>query len=178
MEKEVLELVMESKETFKNAELLMNAVKEAESIMYDKYFRALNYRICEKYPHLIDWSEDLEEEYNQYGVYYVVRQLDDGNKLCLEISCDQTMYAGFTVCDGNEEGVKCKGYISQEDIMTGKWQSSDMWIAWKYMGHGMEERPNFKHHNEAFYNLLDKEGFEQFIDKSMAVIDELMGSLI
>lgn len=178
MEKEILSIVMESKASFKNAELIMSAVKEAEQVMYDKYFRRLNECICEKYPNLVDWTEDLEEEYNQYGIYYVVKNLKDGNKLCLEIACEQTMYAGFTVCDSNEEGVKCKGYISQEDLMTGKWQSSDMWIAWKYMGHDMEERPNFKHHNDAFYSLLEEDGFNQFIEKSMDTIEELMGSLI
>ena len=177
MEKEVIDLVMESKDSFKNAELIMSAVREAESMMYDKYFRALNERICAKYPQLVDWPDDMEEEYNQYGVYYIVKNLEDGNKLCLEIACEQTMYAGFTVCDSNEEGIKCKGYISQEDIMTGKWQSSDMWIAWKYMGYDMDERPNFKHHNDAFYDLIEEEGFKRFVDKSMETIDELMASL-
>lgn len=177
MEKEVIDLVMESKDSFKIAELIMSAVREAESMMYDKYFRALNERICAKYPQLVDWPDDMEEEYNQYGVYYIVKNLEDGNKLCLEIACEQTMYAGFTVCDSNEEGIKCKGYISQEDIMTGKWQSSDMWIAWKYMGYDMDERPNFKHHNDAFYDLIEEDGFKRFVDKSMETIDELMASL-
>lgn len=177
MEKEILNLVMESKDSFKNAELIMNAVKEAEQVMYNRYFKRLNDCICEKYPDLIDWSEDIEEEYDQSGIYYVVRKLEDGNKLCLQITCDHTVYAGFTVCDKNDVDVKCKDYISQENIMTGKWQSSDMWIAWKYMGYDMEERPNFKHHNDAFYNLLEEDGFNQFIEKSMETIDELMGSL-
>ena len=47
------------------------------------------------------------------------------------------------------------------------------WIAWKYMGHDMEERLNFKHHN----GLLEEEGFVQFVEKSMETIDELMSSL-
>lgn len=45
------------------------------------------------------------------------------------------------------------------------------------MGYDMEERPNFKHHNDAFYNLLDEDGFNHFIEKSMETIDELMESL-
>lgn len=39
MEKEILNLVMESKDSFKNAELIMSAVKEAEQVMY--YYQKL-----------------------------------------------------------------------------------------------------------------------------------------
>ena len=152
MENEVLKLIMESKENFKNAEIIMNAVKEAECKMYDWYFKALHKRICEKYPELNIWTEELDEEYDRNGIFYPVRTLKEGHMLCLEIACDSLMYAGFTICDSNEVDIEWKDYISQEELITGKWQSTDILIAWKYIGSDAEESPDFKNHNEAFYN--------------------------
>ena len=177
MENEVLKLIMESKENFKNAEIIMNAVKEAECKMYDWYFKALDKRICEKYPELNIWTEELDEEYDRNGIFYPVRTLKEGHMLCLEIACDSLMYAGFTICDSNEVDIEWKDYISQEELITGKWQSTDILIAWKYISCDVEECPDFRNHNEAFYNLLNQNEFEQFIEESMKTIEELMGSL-
>ena len=54
MENEVLKLIMESKENFKNAEIIMNAVKEAECITIDD-FAKVELKVgkiiaCEKHP--------------------------------------------------------------------------------------------------------------------------------
>ena len=97
--------------------------------------------------------------------------------LCQEIACDSLMYAGFTICDSNEVDIEWKDYISQEELITGKWQSTDILIAWKYISCDVEECPDFRNHNEAFYNLLNQNEFEQFIEESMKTIEELMGSL-
>ena len=98
--------------------------------------------------------------------------------MCLDVTWDHTLYAGFTVYNSKDEMVKCEGYLSQEDIMTGKWQSAGYWIAWRHLGHEMDERPNFKHHNEAFYALIEPVGLSAFVDESMKTINLLMDSLL
>lgn len=152
-------------------------IKEAECKMYDWYFKALHKRICEKYPELNIWTVELDEEYDRNGIFYPVRMLNEGHKLCLEIACDSLMYAGFAICDSNEVDIEWKDYISQEELITGKWQSTDILIAWKYIGSDAEESPDFKNHNEAFYNLLEQNEFDKFIEESMRTIEALMGSL-
>lgn len=183
MEREILDLIMKSKESFRSAELISTALKTAEKKIFDKFFKAIHQCICETYPHLkenlaaYNLADEEDEEYDQNGIFYPVKSLADENILYLHITCEQTLYAGFRVCDKEFKDLKSRGYIEQAEVMTGDWNSADYWIAWKYLAADMDERPNFKYHNNSFYELLNDTFFESFVQTSMQTIDELMNSL-
>lgn len=183
MEADIVNLILQSKENLKNADLLAEAVQTAEQKILDKYFRELRKRIEEKYPWLLEnFKEDeLEEnvEYDKSGIYYRIKYLKN-RKYCLNlnITCGQWIYAGLDLYDKDDNQVEWQKHFKQEDIISGEWESDTYWPAWKYICEDKNSRPNFKYHNEAFYSLVEPEYFENYINKTMSVVNDLLGSLI
>ena len=84
------------------------------------------------------------------------------------------IYTDLYLCDKNENYIEYKGIISQNELLNKEWKADDISIAWEFCGHP-DNQPDFKYHNDAFYELLEPAGFEKFVNESMETIDELMG---
>lgn len=175
MEKEIINLIIDSKESFRNADLIANHIKYATENVFNNYFNELSNLVVKKYPKLIEG----EEEFEMCGIYYIVKKLDDNIKLALSISCEAASYpwVGFSFCDENDVDICFPKNLNKDDIIKGDFKSGNVHFAWKYVGDVVSERPDFKNHNEAFYSLLEPVGLKAFVEKTMNTIDELLSSL-
>jgi len=182
MEREIVNLIVDSKESFRNADLIANHIKLATEKVFNNYFHELDKEVSKKYPELLEGLVDVEEgeeEFDKSGIYYIVKKLDNNKKLALSITCKDSFYIWVTLsmCDENDMDIEFKKHFKKEDIITGAFKSGNIDIAWKYVGDDVSERPDFKNHNEAFYALLEPVGLKAFVEKTMNTIDELLSSL-
>lgn len=181
METEIINLLLQSKENMKNADLIAEAAGKASQKILDQYFREISKRIEEKYPWLeksFELDDFEEEEYAPTGIWYRAKHLADGkHSIALNVTYDQWIYAGFDVLDSDDNQIQYTKHFSQEELVGGNWKKNEYWPAWKYICEDKNSRPNFNYHNEAFYELLETDSFEKFVDETMRVVDELMESL-
>lgn len=175
MEREIVNLIVDSKESFRNADLIANHIKHATEKVFDNYFRELDKKISKKYPEFIKG----EGEFEMCGIYYLVRKIDDDRNLALSILCENSQYpwVGLSICDQNDIDIEFPKDLNKEDIITGNYCTYKEYFAWKYICDDISERPDIKNHNEAFYSLLEPTGLNEFVEKTMEDIDEICSSI-
>lgn len=99
MERDIVNLLLQSKENMKNADLIAEAAGKACQKILDEYFREISKRIEAKYPWVekpLELDDFEDEEYAPTGIWYRVKKLTGGKySIALNITCGQWIYAGF-----------------------------------------------------------------------------------
>lgn len=147
--------------------------------------------------HWYEYQEKATETYYHQsestypGINYVIPgiQLPEGAELWLRIEIEYNLFFGFCLFDTSAESEFGKGNqldeaseqvkkILSAKIDTSAAQYDAWWVQWWYLptgekeyGVGKEEIPNFRSMNEAAVRLSDPKKREDFVMKSVQVID-------
>lgn len=153
------------------------------------------------------WYEYLEQATESYyhqrestypGINYVIPdvQLPGGTELWLRIEVEYDLFSGLCLFDALAESEFGKGNqlnepsehikkILSEKIDTSEAQYDAWWVQWWYLPNGekenaagKEEIPNFRSMNEAAIRLSDPKKREDFIKKSVQVIDQKLQRIL
>lgn len=185
MEKEIQNVILKSKDNFKNAILISKAVSEASEDIKDKLFSTLDERISQKYNvhRLVNKNDFTKLRGQEYpGISYKIGAASNHADFCIRLEIDKryhTMFSG--ICTMNQNGsceIKSSTTFTPDSILSGKWKQGTYWLAWRYVYDDTSLLPDFKYHNDAFYDLLNEECFNHYVDDCMMLFEEIVNSLL
>lgn len=195
IEMETVNVISNSSESIKSAIEIANCLNKAKIVMLEKVLSELEKRVDvianmkgfnkENSYYYYKNDKGLTKCFYNYqkttypGINYYCNKINDDIDLWYRIEIEDTIFAGFCAFDKriNKEIVvddSLKEQI-QKRFLKLNINPDGWWINYKYLPNGNEnDNPNFKNHNEAYYNLYDDLKFESFINDSVKLIQEMI----
>jgi hypothetical protein len=192
-EMEIINTISNSSESFKSAIEITNCINKAKTIMLEKVLCELEKRVD-----VIADKKGFRKENNYYyhkkgftssyynyqktsypGINYHCNKITNDIDLWFRIEIDHGIYAGFYAFDNKKNKEFEVNNSLKEQIRKLypkiKLKIDSCWINFECLPNGNEnDNPNFKNHNEAYYNLYDDLKFEAFINDSVKLIEEMI----
>ena len=184
LEMELQKLIMTSKENMKNADLLRKAAEQVEYEMLSKVLLALDHRIEKRYglKRLINAMDFQQSKTAHSGINYFLHKLDmPGYELWLRVENDASgLYAGLIITENSERTpATVTATKNLRTVITdGTLNSTSWWLTWRYLFDTDGKRPDFKSHNETYYDLADDTYFESFVDSAMNDVHKVLQTLL
>lgn len=192
-EMEIINTISNSSESFKSAIQITNCINKAKTIMLEKVLCELEKRVD-----VIADQKGFSKENNYYyhkkgftgsyynyqktsypGINYHCNKITNDIDLWFRIEIDHRIFAGFYAFNNKTKKAFDMDSTLKQQIEKLfpkiKLKDDNCWINFKYLPNSDEkESPNFKNHNEAYYNLYDHLKFESFINDSVKLIEEMI----
>lgn len=187
-EMEIKELLLSSSDNMKSAIAISSALNEVrEEIMY-KLLKAIENKVgLQKLDNQYDFenngSQKIKSYYNRKystypGISYFYKSKDaiNTNKdIWVRAEIEDRIFIGYC-CPVNGEATN-KTLSSEEikSILQVEPCTDNWWAYWEYAPNDDEvESPNFREHNDSYYQLFDKNYFEQFTSICAEKIKKLL----
>lgn len=180
----ITDMISESADTIRTACSINENINIAKEKMLLKFFAALEEKIYGKNPELIQLTNKFDYKFDNYSAIknfykynrstypaltYKYKKIDDTKEIWLRIEIDYNLFVGFVVAENNENPQK--QILEENDIkkLLPKFESEidSWWAYWEYLPIDDKDAaytPNFKIHNDIYYNLFDDDYFDKFID--------------
>jgi hypothetical protein len=164
----IIELLTGSPKNIRNAEIVAGSLNRAKADMVYRLFDAIEKGVGRERLNVVNYDSDdawsVKTFYNRNkptypAISYLFKKLNADINIWFRVEIGyEFLYAGLCLTSDNKS----------VDWKIG----ADGGERWEYLL-SEDERPNFRHHNDCFYNLFDKAYFDSFVTKCVTRIGEL-----
>ena len=191
----ITDMISKSADTMRTACSINENINIAKEKMLLKFFAALEEKINDKKPELIQLTNKFDYKFDNYSAIknfykynrstypaltYKYKKIDDTKEIWLRIEVDYNLFVGFVLAENNENPQK--QILEENDIkkLLQKFEPEidGWWAYWEYLpidDNDAAYTPNFKIHNDIYYNLFDDDYFDKFIDDCVERILNIVG---
>ena len=193
-EKEVVAVISESRKNIESAVMIEQSLKQAKITMIKKVMSELDCKILKKHrdkfvgkERSLDYGYDYEKVANSFysnnkstypGLNYCLKKdFKENIDVCFRVEIEHNIFCGYCTPEKKEDAGNKLSVSEAEEILNYKCAfpsiKDSWWLYWKYLPNE-EDTANFKNANNAWYDLFDDSKFQQFIDKCMETIDDVL----
>jgi len=182
MNNELKNVILSNSTNLKNAVLIQKALDYVHKELKFSVFKSLDAKITSKYAtNRVINKNDYTTEKGNPGISYKLFDFSDNASLLLRVELEISTGLFFVGICAEKEGAICAlkdvADVKKQDVILGNWKSSTWWLAWKYIDADIGQLPNFNEYNDAYFELTDKERFEDFVHTLMNSVDLLINEL-
>ena len=189
-EKEIVAVISESRKNIESAVMIEQSLKQAKIAMIKKVMSELDRRILDK----LGWKErskeyglDYETVANSFyannkstypGLNYCLKEnVKEDVDVCFRVEIENNIFCGYCTPKNKESAGNQLSVADAEKILNYTCPFPEIekgwWLYWEYLPNE-KDTANFKHANDAWYDLFDDSKFEQFIEKCMVTIETVL----
>lgn len=189
-EMEIASIIASSKEHMKSAVEIESSLKVCKIEMMKKTLKEIEKAISKtKLINEYDYEFDNGKLVNSYydkktstypGISYFCKNLNKpGVDLWLRVEIDSHIYVGIcTPLNGKSKGSQLTNGEVEKALPDFELRRDGWWIYWEYLPKDNKSFcPNFKEFNDEYFNLFDKDKFEDFIQEAAGRINNVINKI-
>lgn len=189
-EREIVTVISESRKNIESAIMIEQSLKQAKIEMIKKVMSELDRRILNK----LDWQErsreyglDYETVTNNFyanhkstfpGLNYCIKEnVKEEVDVCFRVEIEDNIFCGYCTPKNKESAGNQLSVADAEKILNYTCPFPEIekgwWLYWEYLPNE-KDTANFKHANDAWYDLFDDSKFDKFIENCMKTIEKVL----